>query len=115
MTRGATATVYVITARDREMLRALDTERWLTPRMVGGRAGSWHSDRLARLARHSLVERRKFHVMHCSIGMTMRRTLVDNRWVYSDGHPPSTRCTCKGHCRYRLTAAGAAAISKAQR
>lgn len=73
---------------------------------IGGRDGSHHSATLAQLTKKGLAERKKLHAIYCYHGSTQRQKLVDNRWVYTDGHPPSTKCCCKGSCRYKITPAG---------
>ncbi len=99
--------VAVLTELAFDLLRwQLEDEEWKTPRMMGGRDGSHHHATLARLVRLGLAERRKIHSVHCVHGSTQRRTLVNNRWEYSDGNPPFQGCSCKGHCRYRRTPAG---------
>lgn len=77
---------------------------------IGARDGSHHSYTLSTLARHGLIERKKLHAIYCYHGSTQRQQLVDNRWVYTDGHPPSTKCCCKGSCRYKITPAGRKAV-----
>ena len=79
---------------------------WARPMDVGGRDGSHHSATLAQLARQGLAERKKLHAIQCYHGSTYRQKLVDNRWVTTEGHPPSTKCCCKGSCQYRITPAG---------
>lgn len=76
------------------------------PMDIGGRDGSHHSATLAQLTKKGLAERKKLHAIYCYHGSTQRQKLVDNRWVYTDGHPPSTKCCCKGSCRYKITPAG---------
>lgn len=73
---------------------------------IGARDGSHHSVTLAQLAKKGLAERKKLHAIYCYNGTTQRQKLVDNRWVVTDGRPPSTGCCCKGSCRYRITPAG---------
>lgn len=85
---------------------------WARPMDIGARDGSHHSATLSQLARHDLVERQKLHAIYCYYGSTQRQKLVDNRWVYTDGHPPSTKCCCKGSCRYKITAAGRKALGR---
>ncbi len=77
---------------------------------VGARDGSHHSATLSALAGRGLVDRKKIHATYCYNGSTQRQKLVDNRWVVTDGHPPSTACCCKGSCRYRVTPAGRKAL-----
>lgn len=95
-----------MTDRQLELLRWLDDEQWQTPRHLGGRDGSHHSDTLAQLVKMGMAERSKLHAMHCVHGMTTRKKLVNNRWEYTAGHPPYAGCSCKGSCRYRRTPAG---------
>ncbi len=79
---------------------------------IGGRDGSHHSATLRRLANHGLVDRKKLHAIYCYNGSTQRQKLVDNRWVVTDGHPPSTKCCCKGSCRYKITPTGRQAVGR---
>lgn len=79
---------------------------WARPMDIGARDGSHHSTTLNSLAKRGLVDRKKYHAIYCYFGSTERKQLVDNSWVYTDGHPPSTKCCCKGSCRYKITAAG---------
>ena len=85
---------------------------WAQPMDIGGRDGSHHSATLSQLACHGLVERKKLHAIYCYNGSTQRQKLVDNRWVYTDGHPPSTKCCCKGSCRYKITRTGRKAVGR---
>ncbi|HSX22363.1 MAG TPA: hypothetical protein VLE97_06260 [Gaiellaceae bacterium] len=84
---------------------------WARPMDVGARDGSHHSATLSALVGRGLADRKKLHAIYCYNGSTQRQKLVNNRWVYTDGHPPSTKCCCKGSCRYRITAAGRKAIA----
>jgi len=105
------APVTRISDRQREVLGSLAAYRdWARPMDVGGRDGSHHSATLGQLARQGLAERKKLHAIYCYNGSTQRQKLVDNRWVYTDGHPPSTKCCCKGSCQYRITPAGRKAL-----
>jgi hypothetical protein len=79
---------------------------WARPMDIGARDGSHHSATLSGLAKRGLAEKKKLHAIYCYNGSTQRQKLVNNRWVYTDGHPPSTKCCCKGSCRYRITPAG---------
>ena len=79
---------------------------WARPMDVGASDGSHHSATLGQLARHGLVDRKKLHALYCYNGSTQRQKLVDNRWVVTDGHPPSPKCCCKGSCHYKITPAG---------
>ena len=83
---------------------------WVTPRFVGARDSSHHSGTLRDLAKLGLVDRKKLHAMYCYNGSTQRKKLVNNRWVYTDGHPPHPGCCCKGSCRYKITRAGRKAL-----
>lgn len=83
---------------------------WARPMDVGARDGSHHSATLSALASRGLVDRKKLHAIYCYNGSTQRQKLVDNRWVTTDGHPPSTACCCKGSCRYKITSAGRKAL-----
>jgi hypothetical protein len=83
---------------------------WARPMDIGGRDGSHHSVTLSLLSRRQLAERKKVHALYCYHGSTQRKELVDNRWVYSEGHPPSTKCCCKGSCLYRILPAGRAVL-----
>lgn len=100
------ARVRDLSPRALELLRWLDDRDWKRPMDVGGRDGSHHSATLARLVRQGFADRRKFHAIHCAHGSTHRRKLINNRWEYTEGHPPYAGCTCKGHCRYRRTRLG---------
>jgi hypothetical protein len=84
---------------------------WARPMDVGARDGSHHSATLSGLTKRGLAERKKQHAIYCYNGSTQRQKLVNNRWVYTDGHPPSTKCCCKGSCRYMITPAGREAIA----
>lgn len=84
---------------------------WARPMDIGARDGSHHSATLGGLAKRGLAERKKLHAIYCYNGSTQRQKLVNNRWVYTDGHPPSTKCCCKGSCRYKITHAGREAIA----
>lgn len=100
-----------ISDRQRDVLESLAVYGdWARPMDVGARDGSHHSATLSALADRGLAERKKLHAIYCYHGSTQRQQLVDNRWVYTDGHPPSTKCCCKGSCRYRITAAGRAEV-----
>jgi len=85
---------------------------WARPMDIGARNGSHHSATLSQLARHRLVARKKLHAIYCYNGSTQRQKLVDNRWVVTDDHPPSTACCCKGSCRYKITPAGRKAAGR---
>jgi hypothetical protein len=85
---------------------------WARPMDVGARDGSHHSATLSQLARHGLADRRKRHAIYCYNGSTQRQKLVDNSWVYTDGHPPSTKCCCKGSCLYKITLAGRKVVGR---
>lgn len=99
--------------RQHELLGLLAVhDGWAQPMDVGGRDGSHHAATLRALTRKGLVERKKIHAIYCYNGETMRKKLVNNRWIYTDGHPPSTGCCCKGSCRYRITPAGRAAVER---
>lgn len=96
-----------ISDRQRDVLESLAVYGdWARPMDIGARDGSHHSATLGQLARHGLVDRKKLHAIYCYNGSTQRQKLVDNRWVVTDGHPPSTACCCKGSCRYKITRAG---------
>jgi hypothetical protein len=98
--------------RQRDVLDSLAVHgSWARPMDIGARDGSHHSATLSGLTKRGLVERKKLHMIYCYNGSTQRQKLVDNRWVYTDGHPPSTKCCCKGSCRYRITSAGREALS----
>ena len=86
-------------------------EGWAQPMDIGGRDGSHHSATLKTLTNQGLVERKKLHAIYCYNGSTQRQKLVDNRWVVTDGHPPSEKCCCKGSCRYTITPAGRRAVA----
>jgi hypothetical protein len=96
-----------LTPRQLDVLDSLKVlGNWARPMDIGARDSSHHSATLSRLANHGLVERKKLHAIYCYNGATQRKKLVDNRWVITDGHPPSTACCCKGSCRYKITSAG---------
>jgi hypothetical protein len=108
-TRGPSSTP--LTDKQREVLDSLSGMRdWAAPMYFGGRDGSHHSDTMRRLVDLGLAERKKLHAIYCYHGSTQRQKLVDNRWVTTDGHPPSKKCCCKGSCRYRITPAGRKAL-----
>ena len=108
---AAAANTLQISERARDVLESLAAYGdWARPMDIGARDGSHHSATLSQLARHRLVERKKLHAIYCYNGSTQRQKLVDNRWVVTDGHPPSTACCCKGSCRYKITRAGRKAI-----
>jgi hypothetical protein len=96
--------------RQRDVLECLTALSWAQPMDVGGRDGSHHSATLSGLARRGLVERKKLHAIYCYNGSTQRQKLVDNRWIVTDGHPPSPKCCCKGSCLYKITPAGRDAL-----
>lgn len=101
----------ILSDRQRDVLDSLAVYGgWARPMDVGARDGSHHSATLAGLAKRGLVERKKLHAIYCYNGSTQRQKLVDNRWVVTDGHPPSTKCCCKGSCRYQITTAGRKAL-----
>lgn len=85
---------------------------WARPMDVGGTDGSHHSTTLSQLATRGLAERKKLHAIYCYNGSTQRQKLVDNRWIVTDGYPPSPKCCCKGSCRYKITAAGRRAVDR---
>jgi hypothetical protein len=95
-----------LTDRQQELLELLSAVGWATPMDIGARDQSHHCATLGQLVKKGLVERKKLHAIYCYNGSTQRQKLVDNRWVYTDGHPPSTACCCKGSCRYQITRAG---------
>lgn len=100
-----------LSERQREVLDTfVEYKGWARPMDIGARDGSHHSSTLSGLAKRGLVERKKLHSIHCINGSTYRQQLVDNRWEYSEGHPPHPGCSCKGSCRYRITSAGRNAI-----
>ena len=102
-----------ISDRQLGVLRSLAANGgWAQPMDIGGRDGSHHSATLGQLARHGLVERKKLHAIYCYNGATQRQKLVDNRWVVTDDHPPSTACCCKGSCRYKITRTGRKAVGR---
>ena len=108
----ATAGAVQISSRQLDVLRALARfGDWARPMDIGGRDGSHHSAALSQLARHGLADRKKLHA-NCYNGSTQRQKLVDNRWVVTDGHPPSTACCCKGSCRYKITRTGRKAVGR---
>jgi hypothetical protein len=93
--------------RQRDVLDSLAVfGDWARPMDVGARDSSHHSATLSALSRRGLVERKKLHAIYCYNGSTERQKLVNNRWIVTSGHPPSTKCCCKGSCRYRITTAG---------
>jgi len=97
--------------RQREVLSSLAWFKgWARPMDIGARDGSHHSATLKALADRGLAERKKLHAIYCYNGSTQRQKLVDNRWVTTDGHPPSEKCCCKGSCRYQITPAGRRAV-----
>jgi hypothetical protein len=85
---------------------------WARPMDIGGRDGSHHSATLSQLARKGLVERKKLHAIYCYNGSAQRSKLVGNRWVITNGHPPSPACCCKGSCRYKITPAGRKVVDR---
>lgn len=85
---------------------------WAQPMDIGGHDGSHHSATLKGLVDRGLVDREKRHAICCYHGSTQRQKLVDNRWVVTDGHPPSEKCCCKGSCRYQITPAGRKAANR---
>lgn len=100
-----------ITPAQRDVLDSLAgfggrARAWARPMDIGARDGSHHSATLGALAKRGLVDRKKYHAIYCYNGSTQRKKLVNNRWTYTDGHPPSTACCCKGSCRYRITRRG---------
>lgn len=100
--------------RQRDLLHSLARyDGWARPMDIGARDGSHHSATLSQLARQGLVERKKLHAIYCCHGSTHRQTLVNNRHVITSGHPPSTKCCCKGSCRYKITPAGREAVKVA--
>lgn len=103
-----------MTDRQLEVLSGLfvSRPRWVTPMMIGGGDQSHHAQTLRQLVAKGFVERKKLHAIYCYNGSTHRKTIVGNRWVVTDGHPPSTACCCKGSCRYRITARGTRALKK---
>lgn len=102
-----------ISDRQLDVLEALAVYGdWARPMDVGARDGSHHSATLSQLARHGLADRKKLHAIYCYNGSTQRQKLVDNRWVVTEGHPPSTACCCKGSCRYKITRTGRKAVSQ---
>ena len=102
-----------ISDRQCDVLRSLAAYGdWAQPMDVGGRDGSHHSATLNQLVRKGLAERNKLHAIYCYNGSTQRQKLVDNRWVVTDGHPPSPKCCCKGSCRYKITTAGRKAFGR---
>lgn len=105
-----------LTDRHREVLDSLSgvhDGQFLAPLDFGGRDSSHHSATARALAKRGLVEAKKSHSMSCYHGSTQRQELVDGRWVYSDGHPPSVKCCCKGSIRYRITNAGRTELAAA--
>jgi len=96
-----------LSERQREVLDILvGYKGWARPMDIGARDGSHHSATLSGLAKRGLIEKKKLHSIHCINGSTYRSQLVDNRWEYTEGHPPHPGCSCKGSCRYRITPAG---------
>ena len=98
-----------LTMRERRMLDDLASQKrsaWLRPMDLGGGDGSHHCNTLHKLITLGLVERKKYHAIYCYFGTTWRQTLVNNRWTITKGHPPYTKCCCKGSCRYRATLRG---------
>lgn len=83
-----------ITQREYDVLRELSDEEWMTPRFVGGRDGSHHSQTLVRLAECGLALRKKLHSVGCS-------------WGTARG---GAKCQCRGSCKYRRTPKGKAAF-----
>lgn len=99
--------------RQRDILDSLAVYGdWARPMDIGARDGSHHSATLGQLAKYGLAERKKLHAIYCYNGSTCRQKLVDNHWVVSAGHPPSTKCCCKGSCRYKITRAGRDAVGR---
>lgn len=100
--------------RELEVLRWLDDTEFQTPRHVGGRDGSHHSNTLSALAGRGLVERKKYHAIQCPNGTTQRSTwhAETSTWVETTAEPYAG-CRCKGHCRYRRTPAGKDAVRAA--
>jgi hypothetical protein len=97
----------ILTDRQLDVLEDLACHgEWARPMDIGGRDASHHSITLKALANRGFAERNKLHSRQCYYGSTHRKELIDNRWVYTDGHPPSTKCCCKGSCRYRILPAG---------
>lgn len=92
-----------LTARQRDVLRWLDDERWQTPMEIGATDRSHHSGTLMQLVKKGLVETKKLHAIYCPNGMTQR---IGKRGEITDGHPPYEGCRCKGSRRYRRTPAG---------
>lgn len=91
-----------MTVREREMLIALSDTEFRAPLLLGAWNGSHHSQTLTRMAAKGLVERKKFHATYCYFG-----TMHEGKRV--------KRCCCKGHCEYRRTKAGSAAMLAARR
>jgi hypothetical protein len=105
--RAARAGAVQISDRQLDVLDTLAVYGdWARPMDVGARDGSHHSATLSQLASKGLAERKKLHAIYCYNGSTQRQALVDNRWVVTDDHSPSTACCCKGSCRYKITRAG---------
>lgn len=96
-------TARPLTDHQRDLLRDLEDDRWMTPQWVGGRNGLHHSATLAQLARRGLAERRK--LCDCGPGSWRERELlakgITPKWPW---------CRCKGSCRYRRTPAGRAVL-----
>lgn len=109
--RSDTPNASRLSDRQRDVLESLaGFEGWARPMDVGGRDGSHHSMTLAQLTKRGLAERKKLHAIYCYHGTTQRQKLVDNRWVTTEGHPPTEKCCCKGSCRYQITPAGREAL-----
>jgi hypothetical protein len=105
--KAASARTVKISDRQKDVLESLAAYGdWAQPMDIGGRDGSHHSATLNQLVRRGLADRKKLHAIYCYNGSTQRQKLVDNRWVVTDGHPPSPKCCCKGSCRYKITPAG---------
>lgn len=96
-----------LTPRQLDVLDSLKVfGAWARPMDIGARDSSHHSATLSGLAGHGLIERKKLHAIYCYNGSTSRKKLIDNRWIITNDHPPSTACCCKGSCRYKITPAG---------
>jgi len=88
-TKAVAVTRPALSERQRAVLDSLAVYGgWARPMDIGARDGSHHSATLAGLAGRGLAERKKLHAIHCYNGSTHRKVLVNNRWAYSDGHPP---------------------------